>query len=393
MDARGRWQALQARLTAARSAVEAGDRATALREVNTALAIDKDYLAAQALRDQIMSMSDAPTSAGRVGSVQPPRLMPVPARIAPVPTVAPPAAAIASFTDVAHPSVIPHTDIQPAAVPQLAAVRPADELPATPPAYAKFEQRAKRRRVDRRIDAARLALDQKRLKAAAAALDEVIELDPNQPELAELTARFDDLRRATATHHRGPWIAAAAVFVAALLAGSWLQDSSRIVSRQTVTAGPLLEPVTPTLPVTERLAVAATAGERDEPEPVDIVEKTVTAPPPPVAYAVHVPEAPAAMPAPIPVRASAQPDELPPPVHVPEVVHAVEPINRAPSNTAMLALEVPPLPPPAPAAAVSAPIVVPPDENNAVKQALQRYRSAYRGTRRTVRAGGVAGRE
>lgn len=98
---------------------------------------------------------------------------------------------------------------------------PAHPAPTGPfEGYAKFEQRARRRRVDRRIDAARAAIEQQRLKAAAAALDEVIDLDPNVPELAELTARFDELRRAAATPRRGPWLAAAVVFAIALFGGS-----------------------------------------------------------------------------------------------------------------------------------------------------------------------------
>ena len=66
MDARERWQALQARLTAARAAVDAGDREKALAEIGAALELDKDFLAALALRDRILRLDAAP--ARRAGS-------------------------------------------------------------------------------------------------------------------------------------------------------------------------------------------------------------------------------------------------------------------------------------------------------------------------------------
>src|ERR1700704_3835420 len=115
MDARERWQALQARLTAARAAVDAGDRERALDEISAALELDKDFLAAQALRDRITSMSpeDAPAA-----EALPSTMPPAPVAAVPAPVDAPP-------------------------------------LEGSAPVLAKFEQRARRRRVDRRVDAAR----------------------------------------------------------------------------------------------------------------------------------------------------------------------------------------------------------------------------------------------
>jgi hypothetical protein len=303
MDARERWQALQARLTAARAAVENGDRPAALSEIAAALELDKDFLAAQALRDRIVSMDESAPSA-------------VPASAAPAP---------------------PPTMAEPE--------------PAPPPGYAKFEQRARRRRVDRRVDAARAAIDQHRLKAAAAALDEVIDLDPNLPELAELTARFDELRRATATPHHGPWIAAAAVFAVALLGASWLQDSSPLLSRQIVAAAPLpapLEPIVAVSEMTEPLAVAGTAGERER-----------TTEPAPIEAAPRAPEVHASLPPDSP-RLSTISLETPPPSA------AADPAPAA-VELATVASVSPPVPP-----GVDAP-----DDSALVKQALQRYRSAY----------------
>jgi hypothetical protein len=91
--------------------------------------------------------------------------------VEPVPTIEP-VPAVLSEPIVAAPA--------PAIAAAPAAIVTPDEISTRPfvsaEGYAKFEQRAKRRRVDRRIEAARQAIDSKRLKQAAAALDEVIEL-------------------------------------------------------------------------------------------------------------------------------------------------------------------------------------------------------------------------
>ncbi|HXD72256.1 MAG TPA: tetratricopeptide repeat protein, partial [Vicinamibacterales bacterium] len=53
MDPRARWQALQAHLSAARFALKMGDKEKAREEVETALSIDPEFLAARLLRDQL----------------------------------------------------------------------------------------------------------------------------------------------------------------------------------------------------------------------------------------------------------------------------------------------------------------------------------------------------
>jgi hypothetical protein len=250
MDARERWQALQARLTAARAAVDAGNRERALDEITAALDLDKDFLAAQALRDRIVSMSAESSPAHEA-----------------LPSPPPPLAA---------------------AVPA-----PADATPVegSPPILAKFEQRAKRRRVDRRIDAARAAIAAQCLKAAAAALDEIIDLDPNLPELAELTAQFDELRRAVATPRRGAWLAATAVFALALFGGSWLQDSAPILSRQIiVSAAPLPFPGASTTTVGRADDHNAPAIPAASSEPVVESASIASLPPQPVDESVGVKE-------------------------------------------------------------------------------------------------------
>ena len=197
MDQRERWQALQSHLSAARASVDAGDRAKALAAIDAALAIDPDFLAAHSLRDCIL----APPQAGGQNDPAPQGQ----------PTSAQGDASVKTNSAGSRPVV-------------------------SADGYAKFEARAKRRRVDRRIDAARAALDRRRLKDAAVALDEIIELDPNLPELSELTTSFDELRRAAATTHRGPGIAAAASFAIVIFGATWLQQTPPLPSIQTAGA-------------------------------------------------------------------------------------------------------------------------------------------------------------
>jgi len=315
VDQRERWQALQSHLSAARASVDAGDRAKALDAIDAALGIDPDFLAAHSLRDRILA---PPESGGHMGP-------PLQAQTGPT---------------ASRPFV--STD-----------------------GYAKFEARAKRRRVDRRVDAARSALERRRLRDAAIALDEILELDPNLPELTELTTTFDELRRATATTRRGPWVAAAASFAIVLFGASSLQRP--LESTQTAGVSTLVEAAPPT-PFVETaivemsVAVPATpigtsgtdAGNRElgfgtrPPETTNLEPRTanpesrvanpdlprIPTPEPPIAAPVE------SLPGPI----------APPPVAPPQVSSSTLP--HAPDA---------------------------PDEVGLVKQALQRYRNAYDG--------------
>ena len=157
VTARTPWQALQAELTTARALVEAGDREKALQAIESALAIDPNFLAAHDLRARILS---------------------TPARAEPKRDE--------HVVKRAHPPLVSTEN------------------------YAKFEQRVKRRRVDRDVNEAQAALYDGRLKEAAAALAQITELDPNSPELKELTAQLDVLRRGRPPSRRGRWFAATA---------------------------------------------------------------------------------------------------------------------------------------------------------------------------------------
>jgi hypothetical protein len=234
----------------------------------------------------------------------------------------------------------------------------------------KFEQRTKRRRVDRRIDAARAAIDERRIRAAASALDEVTDLDPNLPELAELTARFDEMRREAVPHRRGPWVFAAGVFGVALFGASWLQDSSPVISsRRMVSATPLLSGVAPSATIAARLAIPDTADERIVAAPLPEARPRVPDPPPPTVARTTSPAESLS-----PVRAAA-------PIETPPRVRAVDVARTIPEPPPAAPLPPPAAAPPSPAPAVaSTPASVDaPDDSGLVRRVLQRYRRAYDG--------------
>jgi len=86
VDPRARWQSLQAHLSAARFALKMGDRDRAREEVQTALAIDPEFLAARMLRDELDAPPPSPavTPAPRAAQVrmEPNTTKPAPAPVA-----------------------------------------------------------------------------------------------------------------------------------------------------------------------------------------------------------------------------------------------------------------------------------------------------------------------
>jgi len=324
VDARERWQALQSRLTAARTFFERGDRDQALAEVDAALAIDPSFLAAVALRERIVS-----------GPV--PAALPIPAANASPPLVS--------------------TD-----------------------GYARFEQRARRRRVDRKIEAARHAIARRNLRSAASALDEVIELDPNLPELSDLTAAFDELRRDRATSHRGPMIAAAATFGVVLLGATWFRDARVLLSHPFATIAGLVEPAQPAPLEVDAVDAAndadvalptATAGrvEPVAPAPPPVERARSTASPTPPAEQQRAAAGPPAFEPPAATVAAPTPASVPPAT----AIAAPEPIPIASLTAAPTATAVD-----VPRPAMPAPSRVENDEAQ-IARALQQYRSAYEG--------------
>jgi hypothetical protein len=352
VQGRDSWQALQKHLAAARAAAEAGDREVALASVNAALEIDRDFLAAQALRERLLkgdpaAMRRQHSPSSTLGAVEAPK------------------------------------------TPESAPALPRD---VSPESYAKFQERARHRRVETRVTAVRDAIRRRRFDEAAAALDEVNALEPQHPELAALTGEFDALRRHTSRSHRGPWAAAAAAFIATTLGASYLQDSSWLMSRPLITSGILMpagersllaavdaDPVGTSGDVPGTAVANATPTAAPEPRPAFEPRIPIAAPPrlaqPADAVAVNLPPPqPAAPLSPPPPSPPSQPSTqqapapaTPAPIVQPPVVQAN--INQPPSYT-----------PPAVAAVVppqAARRDLEPDDSALVQNTLQRYRRAY----------------
>ena len=331
MDPRERWQALQTQLARAQESLRTGDRAGALEAIDAALAIDPNFLAAHALRDR----------------------------------------AIAAVGLIASPAAK-------AATPEPVQVRPL----VSAEGYAQFEQRARRRRVDRRLDAARLALVEGRRHDAASAIDEIRELDPKLPELPELLTAFAGMPVPTeASSRAGRWLAAAAVFGTIVLGATWLQESGALGSRSIVAVAPLIAPPQP-LTVTVSAAEAAdlpldiTAGTSGD-IPVSVVDPLPPARP--VTNVGSVATMPAAAPLNNPLVSPAV-SSLPPPAAVapPPVATFVSGPIASPTPPPP-SIPPPPAVAPAPAVTPAAAVIVPIDDESLVQQTLQRYRSAYEG--------------
>ncbi len=398
MTARERWQALQSRLTAARTFFEHGNRDRALAEIDAALAIDPNFLAAVALRDRVASepvppaigdSDDLPLYAQRSAlSFDPPALSPEPLALTSEPIAHSPEPSAPTPEPIAlspEPSALTPEPI--ALSPEPLAQTPAAIAPSpdaqspllVPEGYAKFEQRARRRRVDRKVEAARLAIARRNLRSAASALDEVVELDPNLPELSELTAAFDTLRRDRATSHRGPMIAAAATFGIVLLGASWFRDARVLLSHPFATIAALVDPAEPapidvtTSDATSNADVAlpiATSG-RDETVPAPVVEhqptlvRSTPSTEPPSSPTVSPSFAPAGTPIVPP----------PPSTPSPSPVTTLIPPAALPAASTSTAFAAP--------ADVPKPTLPPPSrvdsDETQIARALQQYRTAYEG--------------
>jgi hypothetical protein len=327
VDPRERWQALQSHLHAARTRFESGDTAAALSEVDAALLLDPQFLAALTLRDRI-------TAAARATAGKPD-------------------------------SIIGKT-----------------ESPAAPPivsaeGWARFESRARQRRMDRRLAAARSAIGRGRFDEARLAMTEVRGLDPHHPELIALGMELDAAEHLRAWRPRlGPSVAAAAAFSAIMLGASWLENTTGLLSHPIGWIAGLVPDSRPA----PLLAVAAS----------DITELVPGTPGDSrVRDARQLSSAPGAQatvaisPA---TSAEATPLRALPPEPTPMSVDALAPIAPAAVSAALLPV---PAPPPSGAPIVAAAALVSPasneglpaaiDEERLVRQILQRYRAAYEG--------------
>jgi tetratricopeptide (TPR) repeat protein len=339
VDPRQHLKALQAHVASARAAFDAGDRDAALQHLDHALSIDPSFLAAQSLRERVLAK--------------------------PRETVAMPAAPELPATPATPPA--PAT----LAAPRLSGTR------ASRDAYERMERRAKQRRIDHCIASTRAALGRQQPDAAAAALDELIALDPDESNVPSLSAELADLRRRSTRRPFGVRLAAASAFLAVAGAASWLEHPRRPAPALLVTTASVqaMPPAVP--PVLEsRSTLSALEGIDTSTftfERIDRENKSGTLEPPVLAP-----------PTPPPPSVVASPGAAPP------VVRAASTGTTAPLSLPVPLSQLPPVatttaprePPAAATITAAASVAAPaparaPSDRELVEEALQSYRRAY----------------
>jgi hypothetical protein len=227
--------------------------------------------------------------------------------------------------------------------------------------FARFEQRARQRRIEKRLSAARAAISARRFRDADAALAEVRELDALHPELAPLE---QDLlaARAKPPVRVAPAAVATAAFTGIMLAASWLGTSSFLQSYPMLPVSALAPVPEAALTAAELPADAPAEALADSPALETRLGDATVAEVPPAARAVPrvVAEPPAAA-----------------PVTVPPIVATTGLVDLPVSTAAAVIPAI--LPPPStalPAAAIE-PAVVRANETDQVRATLRRYQTAY----------------
>jgi len=331
----------------------------ALEHLDQALAIDSSFLAAQLLRERVLA---APLAGGAVSSRSDQTPPSTTAQRAPTTTGAP------AGTHATAP-IVPN--------------RPVLRGPAQ--AHQRIELRAKQRRVDHCIATTRAALGRGHLDQATAALNELIALEPTESNVTSLSAELADLRRRSSRRPFGVRLVAASAFLAVAGAASWLEHPRRPVP--VVEVATAMKPGETTTP--RPLAADDNAGARTPEPPLERIE-LVTSSDKPTAQTttpVVVPTRPAAVFAarPTPPPSTTAPMSLPVPLSQlpPPAATTPEPdpppatlatVPRGPSSTpaALIAAGAP-----TSASAVPVSVIRPPEDQQLVEEALQRYRRAY----------------
>jgi hypothetical protein len=273
---------LREHLSAARAALDRGDRAAALTSLNAALALDPDYLAAQAMKDQVER-----SPARRVAAASVP------------PATSQPAAGAV-----------------PDRLPTGAAAQPQPRGPlVSAEGWARFETRARTRRAERRAAAARVLIARGRFSEARGAIDEIREIDPAHPELISLSIELDAAEHMQRpSRHWGPAAAAAVVFGGLLLGARYLEVPGPAPASSTAPA------IVRTAPDPAATAPQAAAAEPSpEPAPTATIgtsgmpaPEAVTTAPPDDSPALSAPEPAPAPPAPSPVASRREVPSAPP---------------------------------------------------------------------------------
>ena len=244
MEPRARRHLIRQHLNNARAELDIGDRTAALREVHAALSLDPEYLAAQALRERIEQLPPARRS------FDPPADS----------SFEPPAESLPrtelSQRHEAAPRHIPLTSISAAG-------------------WARFEHRARVRRIEKRAAAARAAISKGRFAEARAALDEIREMDEAHPDLISLGIELDAAEHLAEepTFRWGAVFAAVVVFGALVLGARYLERPAGVI--------PTSRPVSQTAVVDERLRQAPAEPPRspaEQPRTGENARETVSTP-------------------------------------------------------------------------------------------------------------------
>ncbi|HUR34918.1 MAG TPA: hypothetical protein VM032_14045, partial [Vicinamibacterales bacterium] len=399
MEPRARRLALREHLTDARAALERGDYTRALAAVDAALAVDPHYLAAQALKDRIER--------------EPREVRPVSPRLGRSFEVGDqPAPEVPNRSGVDAPA----TSEAPPPPPRAAAAPFADAEPAAVSGgWARFEQRARERRIERRVAAAQGALHKRQFSGARAILEEIREIDPGHPAVASFEIELDAWEQRARPRSSWLWPSLAA---AAVLGSVWLgaryagpQRPAVAVSTPAYTASPSI--ASPSDAASSAVAVVPAPGRPPEPGALAtdgsaaVPSGTSAATPPiggvditgpaargslqwPMSSAIEAPARLVSPPEPEPFNpvSTGGRVDLPPrlvwppapapaaPPLSPTVAPAVLPGAPSPEREAPVAARPEPKPdaPPAPAVPGAAPL---PRDEDLVRQTLQRYRAAY----------------
>jgi hypothetical protein len=239
VEPRARRQALRLHLAEARSAIDRGDLEAARDWVASALAIDPQYLAAQALRDRL---------------VEQPRVT--------------------------------------ATGPSLGIPGPTASAAVSAEGWARFEARARQRRAEKRILAAKSAIDRGKLNEGRVIMSEIREIDPAHPDLISLQMQLDAAVGCARTRiRRGPAAAAVVAFCTLLLGAKYVgtpppHDMPAALRARAVNAPAPAAPAASAVPDPSAGIVRETAAPVPDAQPL-VVEPIAT--PPPGARPIPVP--------------------------------------------------------------------------------------------------------
>lgn len=315
MDARERWHALQTHLSTARAVADAGDHAAALQEVERALEIDPDFLAAHSLKERLV-LGDA----------------------------------------------------RPAAPPPDAA---AAESAPSPPGLSAIEARVLARRAERKLAAATDAIRRGAVEAAIAAIDEARGLNADPAGILRAERALAERRRARPRRVVTGRRAAAAAALVAAACGAWYLDSRASTAAPPSPRPAVTAPAPPASsgpavvrPSTREEMITLAPTRRPAPSPSARVPDDQPPSPPDTRRSVPAPIAEAAPAGAIgPIAPPVQ--TPPPPVRTPPAPALDAPaISTAPVSLPTANLVRPP---------------APRDDESGVRTALQRYRAAYDG--------------